>query len=85
MADRDATLTPQIIAAAYERAFREVYGRDPQIRHVGGQWYYINGETVHRFALLNEITRLREQAQQQQRSKADKGMIHRLIARLRGI
>ncbi len=85
MVDNESTLTPQIIAHSYERAFREVHGRDPQIRHVGGQWYYINGETVHRFALLNEITRLRDLAQQQRRTQADRSVIQRLIAKLRGI
>jgi hypothetical protein len=85
MHDRDATLTPQIIIEHFERAYREVHGHDGAARHIGGQWYYVNGETVHRFALLKEIARLRELAQHQRRKQTDRSIITRLIAKLRGI
>lgn len=83
---QDDTLTPQVIIDGYERAYERVYGRLPSAQHVGGQWYYVNGETVHRMALMAEIGRLREQAAQRKRFQPeDRNMIQRLIARLRGI
>ena len=85
MGDKDVTLTPQIIAESYERIYLEVNGVPATIRHVGGQWYYVNGETVHRFTLITEISRLQEVAEHQRRERADRSMIHRLIARLRRI
>ncbi len=85
MGDKDATLTPQIIAESYERIYREVNGVPPTIRHVGGQWYYVNGETVHRSALIMEITRLQEMAEIQRRTRTDRSVIQRLISRLRRI
>ncbi len=85
MGDKDATLTPQIIAESYERIYLEVNGVPPTIRHVGGPWYYVNGETVHRFALMTEITRLQELAEVQRRARADRSVIQRLISRLRRI
>ena len=80
----DATLTPQIIINGYERAFQRVNGRVPSVRHLGGQWYYVNGETVHRVALMEETVRLRDLAKSQQQVN-DRGLITRLIAKLRGI
>lgn len=79
----NATLTPQLIADNYRRAFKQVNGRDPQIRHLGGPWYYVNGETVHRVAVLAEITRLRDLVKRP--GMGDKGMIQRLISKLRGM
>lgn len=80
------TLTPKVLIDGYERAFARVYGRPPSIQHVGGQWYYVNGETVHRLALIAEIGRLREQAQRAPRYQPeDRSVIQRLIARLRGL
>jgi hypothetical protein len=79
----NATLTPQLIADNYCRAFEKVNGRQPQIRHLGGPWYYINGETVHRVAVLAEITRLRDLVRRP--NMGDKGMIQRLIDKLRRI
>lgn len=86
MAVDDSTLTPQIIVDSYERVYREVHERDPHIRHIGGQWYYLNGETVHRLALFNEITHLHQVAhQRRQEQLASKSVIQRLILKLRGI
>lgn len=79
----NATLTPQLIADNYSRAFEKVNGRRPHIRHLGGPWYYINGETVHRVAVLAEITRLRDLVRRP--NMGDKGMIQRLIDKLRRI
>lgn len=86
MTPTDPTLTPDIIVENYERAYRRVHGRDAQIRHIGGQWYYISGETVHRITLLAEIMRLRELARRENPYEPPtRSMIQRLIARLRGI
>ncbi|MAS37028.1 MAG: hypothetical protein CL610_23715 [Anaerolineaceae bacterium] len=86
MSHKDKTLTPELIINGYERAYRKVYGRDPRIRHIGGQWYYINGETVHRMTLMSEIVRLNDLAKQQSPyAKPTRSMVQRLIARLRGI
>jgi hypothetical protein len=81
------TLTPRVLIDGYERAYKSVYGRTPNIQHVGGQWYYVNGETVHRLALMAEIGRLREQMQQRQSryQPEDRSVVQRLIARLRGL
>ncbi len=86
MTPTDPTLTPDIIVEGYERAYRRIHGREPQIRHIGGQWYYVAGETVHRITLLAEIMRLRELAHRENPYEApNRSMIQRLIARLRGI
>ncbi|MBZ0291667.1 MAG: hypothetical protein K8L99_03785 [Anaerolineae bacterium] len=79
------TLTPQLIIHNYIRAYYEVHGREPHVRHIGGQWYYLNGETVHRMAIFNEITHLRETAHYQRKVQTNKSIIQRLIVKLRGI
>lgn len=85
MAPDDPTLTPELIIHGYVRAYRKVYGRDPRIRHIGGQWYYVSGETVHRVSLLHETLRLHQLAPQASSyATPNRGMIQRLIARLRG-
>lgn len=85
------TLTPRSITDAFKSAYRQVHGRDPQVVHMFAEWYQVNGETVHRVTLFGEISRLRglahyqqQQRQQQRKSTADKSVIQRLIARLRG-
>jgi hypothetical protein len=82
-----ATLTPKLIVDSYRHAYRQVHERDPLIIHMFAEWYHVNGETVHRVALFHEITRLRGLAQQQQRQAqtVDRGLIQRLISRLRGM
>lgn len=81
----DPTLTPQLIINAYHRAFEQVNGRAPNIRHVGGHWYYVNGETLHRVALMGETLRLRQEAKNQRAVNSERSIITRLIAKLRGI
>ena len=86
MSSEDITLTPQRIVDDYESAYHKVYGQQPRVRHIGGQWYYIGGETVHRVALLTETARLRDVAKQQNIfSSPTRSMISRLITRLRSI
>lgn len=79
------TLTPQQIIDHYQRAYRQVHGQEPQVAHLFAEWYQVNGETVHRITLFGEISRLRGLSQQHRVNNADKGLVNRLIARLRRI
>ena len=82
----DPTLTPQIIVDHYIRIYHKVNGQQPSVRHVGGPWYVVNGETVHRIMLMTEIQRLHEEAHHQKTfAPPNRSMIQRLITRLRGI
>lgn len=80
-----ATLTPKDIIENYQRAYRQIHGQEPHVSHLFAEWYQVNGETVHRVSLFSEISRLRGLAQQQRLQKADKGVLQRLITRLRGL
>jgi hypothetical protein len=84
MASEDLTLSPQIMVDSYQRAYKQVHGRTLQVRHQFGEWYYINGETVHRLTLLQEITRLRSIAHKQRLQNTDRSLVQKLITRLRG-
>ncbi len=79
-----ATLSPNEIVEHYQRAYKQVHGREPQVIHMFAEWYQVNGETVHRLTLFGEISRLRSLAQQQRLAKTDKSVVQRLIAKLRG-
>ena len=81
----NATLTPMSLVTSYERAYRMATGRAPRVRHIGGQWYYINGETVHRVALMAETVRLQHMAQDRNPFNVipTRSLINRLISRLR--
>ena len=82
----DPTLTPKIIVDHYIGVYHKVNGHRPNVRHVGGPWYTVNGETVHRIMLMSEIRRLHQEAQHQKTyASANRSMIQRLITRLRGI
>ena len=78
------TLSPQEIVEHFQRAYKQVHGREPQVMHMFAEWYQINGEMVHRLTLFGEISRLRALAQQQRLAKTDKSIVQRLIAKLRG-
>ncbi len=81
-----ATLTSRDIIEAFQRAYKQVYGRDAQVVHMFAEWYTINGETVHRITLFSEIARLTELARvqaAQRKPTPDRSMVQRLIARLR--
>lgn len=83
---QDTTLSPQSIMENYYHAYRAVHKQEPRITHMFAEWYQVNGETVHRLTLLNEISRLRGLSNQQRlASAADKTLIQRLITKLRGI
>jgi len=52
---------------------------------MGGYWYKVNGEIVHRTTLIQEITRLRELRRQQYKQKLDGNVLSRLIRKLRAV
>ncbi|GEM_PF-529229 len=93
----DPTLPPRYVVEHYRKVYHTLYRREPLVRYMGNHWFYVDGETVHRKTLLDEIARLRaltQQAQTQQRvsqlrydsaTKKDKGVIKRLIDRLRNL
>jgi hypothetical protein len=82
----DPTLPPRYIVEHYRKAYSNLYRRDPMVRYMGNHWYYVNGETVHRKTLLDEISRLRDLSQRQTlRLNGDKTLIQRIIAKLRNL
>ena len=82
----DPTLPPRYVVENYRRAYTVINGREPFVRYMGNHWYNVNGETVHRSTLMEEIARLRNLSQRQTiTTKTDKNVIHRLIARLRSL
>ncbi len=76
-----ARFLPENLMTGYNRFYKAVHGRGPRIRHMGGQWYQVNGEIVHHKTLLQEIERLRQLARR--KSQPEKGLVTRLIERLR--
>jgi hypothetical protein len=82
----DPTLPPRYVVENYRRAYTSFNGREPAVRYMGNHWYNVNGETVHRSTLMEEIARLRMMSQRQTIvANKDKGVIQRLIARLRSL
>lgn len=78
-------VTPELIVQEYQRAYRQLHKREAHVIHLTAEWYQVNGEMVHRLVLMREIGRLRELTQQQRMAATDRGMIQKLIARLRGM
>jgi hypothetical protein len=81
----EAALPPRLAMEHFRRAHKVVHGREPAVRYAGNYWYFVNNEAVHHGVLVQEIARLRDLAQKQTLLTADKSVIHRLIARLRGM
>lgn len=54
----ERTLTPGLILELYCEHYVRVYKRAPIARYMGHHWYNINGETVHRSVVMEEIDRL---------------------------
>jgi hypothetical protein len=81
----DPTLPPHYVVENFRRAYAVVNGRDPCVRYMGNHWYHVNGETVHRSIVMEEIARLRTIKQRETIAKAEPGLIQRLIARLRAM
>ncbi len=86
--DDSATLTPRDISEGFKSAYRQVHHREAQVVHMFAEWYQVNGETVHRIILFQETARLlaivRQQEAQKPKPQVERGVIQRLIARLRG-
>jgi hypothetical protein len=79
----DPTIPPRYIVEGYRKAYARVHRREPQCRYIGNHWYNVNGETVHRATLTDEIARLR--TLDQRSGRADRSVIQRLIDKLRGM
>lgn len=81
----DSSLPPRYVVENYRRAYLAVNGREPRVRYMGNHWYSVNGETVHRSTLMEEIERLCSLARARSVESANKGVIHKLIARLKNL
>ncbi|MCL4248580.1 MAG: hypothetical protein KJ065_10585 [Anaerolineae bacterium] len=81
----ETALPPRQVIEHYRRAYKMVNGREPGVRYAGNYWYFVNNEAVHHSVLIREIARLRDLAQKQTLMSADKGIINRLIAKLRSL
>jgi hypothetical protein len=81
----ESTLPPRYVVDNYRKAYLVLNGREPHVRYMGNHWYSVNGETVHRATLLEEIERLRALAQAHALQTANKSVIQRLIARLKSL
>lgn len=78
-----STISPDDITQGYMRAFHALHGRPPRIKHLSGDWYQVNGEIVHRATVETEIERLRTLSRKHR--CLQKGVVQRLIARLRSL
>jgi hypothetical protein len=81
----DPTLPPRYVVENYRRAYAVINGRDPHVRYMGNHWYHVNGETVHRATIIDEIARLRTLTQRESIAKSETSVIKRLINRLRAL
>lgn len=81
----DPTLPPRYVVENYRKAYTVLHGREPNARYLGNHWYSVNGETVHRSTLMEEIARLRTLAQAQTLQNANKNIIQKLISRLKAL
>lgn len=77
------SLAAEDVVGGYMHTFKALHGRTPRVRHMGGQWFQVGSEIVHQTTLEQEVMRLRAILQKQQRT--DKGLITRLIGRLRNL
>jgi hypothetical protein len=88
----DPTLPPRYVVDSFCQVYQAVYFRQPTVRYMGNHWYNVDGETVHRAALMREIARLKELAAPPPEpkpvsgySRPDVGLIQRLINRLKNL
>ena len=80
------SIPPRYIVEGYRQAYQRLHNCEPQCRYIGNHWFNVNGETVHRLSLVDEIVRLRSQLRQPPKPAkpgVDKSVIQRLIAKLR--
>jgi hypothetical protein len=84
----DEHTPPRYLAEIYRQTFTRLHQHEPVCQYLGNQWFNVNGEMVYRAMLIDEIARLQELCQtispQRHIITADKSIIKRLIARLRG-
>ncbi len=87
MTSNQVVSSPRQVVEAFCQAYRVVNGREPSVRYMGNQWYNVNGETVHRAMIIDEIERLRAFTPPPmiKRVPQDRSMIQKLIARLKGL
>lgn len=76
-------IKPKNMIDGYRHYYKQLHGRKPQIRHMGGQWYNVNGEIVHHSTLMQEIQHLRKLVRQ--RKQPEKRLLVRVIERLRNL
>jgi hypothetical protein len=88
----DQRATTADLVAEYTEAYELANGWKPRIEYRGNGWYQVDNEVIHRSTLLTEIGRLRALIRQQREQEATyankqatKGLISRLIAKLRKI
>lgn len=81
----DGATPPRYVVENYRIAYVSAHGREPAVRYMGNHWYYVNGETVHRLTLLEEIGRLRSMPPKQPFRRTDRNVVQRLIDRLRAL
>jgi hypothetical protein len=72
-----------VIQRHYCHVYRHVYGNEPIIRYVGNQWFQVNGEMVHSRTMLEQIDQLQALGRRKQINTGNKGMVRRLIDKLR--
>lgn len=79
---QDPTLPPRYLVEHFRKAYQGVHQREPMVRYMGNHWYYVNGETVHRTTLIEEISRLRDLSQRQVIVKAKAEQNHNILQKL---
>lgn len=91
--DHTLTITSRDIIESYVESYRTCYLRKPSMRYLGNGWYLVDDEIVHQAIIIQETGRLqhllRQQAQQKrmapEKVQERKGVVQRLIDRLRGL
>jgi hypothetical protein len=90
--DPTLTITSRDIIESYAESYRTIYLRKPSMRYLGNGWYLVDDEIVHQAIIIQETGRL-QQIMRQQANKAmsseavqqRKGLVQKLIARLRNL
>jgi len=85
LAVEDPTLPPRYLVEHFRKVYAKAHQREPMVRYMGNHWYYVNGETVHRTTLVEEIQRLQHVIQRQNIVKTDQNLLKKLIAKLKSL
>jgi hypothetical protein len=83
MTTNSSTRSPEEVIAYYVYAYKNVYGREPKMRYLGNQWFRVDGEMVHYRTMVEQIDQLRALAKRKNLNTSSKGMVRRLIDKLR--